>query len=118
MWGGLNVPPNSPMRANAPGSGPHLAVALDQVAVRAQLAQADRAARVQLLGRVADLGAHPELAAVGEAGGGVHVDAGGVDAEAEGAGSVDVARDDRLRVPAAVAGDVLDRLAERLDHAD
>ena len=46
---------------------------------------ADRAARVQLLRRVADLGAHPELAAVGEARRGVDVHAGGVDAELEGA---------------------------------
>ena len=36
---------------------------------------ADRPARVQLLGRVADLGAHPELEAVGEPGRGVDVDA-------------------------------------------
>ena len=58
--------------------------ALDQVLERAQLAQADRAAGVELLGRVADLRAHPELAAVGEARRGVDVDAGGVDLELEG----------------------------------
>ena len=52
-----------------------LAVAVDDVLERRQLAQADRAAGVQLLGRVADLGAHPELEAVGEAGRGVDVDA-------------------------------------------
>ena len=69
-----------------------LAVALDQVLERAQLAQADRAAGVQLLRRVADLGAHPELAAVGEARRGVDVDAGRVDAELEGPRGGGVAR--------------------------
>ena len=60
--------------------------ALDQVLERAQLAQPDRAAGVELLGRVADLGAHPELAAVGEARRRVDVHARGVDAELERAG--------------------------------
>src|SRR5215204_3378555 len=41
-----------------------LSLALDQVLERAELAQADRAAGVQLLRRVTDLGAHAELAAV------------------------------------------------------
>ena len=59
-------------------------VALDQVLERAQLAQPDRPASVELLGRVADLGAHPELVAVGEARRGVDVHTGGVDAELEG----------------------------------
>ena len=76
--GGLNVPPSSPTF----GAYRHLAGALDQVPVGAQLAQADRAAGVQLLGRVGDLGAHAELAAVGEARRGVDVHAGGVDARA------------------------------------
>src|ERR1700683_2015316 len=39
-------------------SGANVARAFDQVLERAQLAQADRAARVELLRRVADLGAH------------------------------------------------------------
>ena len=73
-------------------SGPDVPVALHDVLERAQLAQPDRAARVELLRRVADLGAHAELAAVGEARRGVHVDAGGVDAALEGARGVDVAR--------------------------
>ena len=71
------------------GAGAHGArdvpVALDHVLEGAQLAQPDRPARVQLLGRVADLGAHAELAAVGEARRGVDVDAGRVDAALEGA---------------------------------
>ena len=69
-----------------------MAVALDDVLERAQLAQRDRPARVELLGRVADLGAHPELAAVGEARRGVDVDAGRVDALLERARGDRVAR--------------------------
>ena len=93
-------------------------VALDDVLERAQLAQADRAAGVQLLRRVADLGAHPELAAVGEARRGVDVDAGGVDAELERArggrvASVTIASE----WPRAVAVDVLDRLLDGVDDA-
>ncbi len=85
--GGLNVPPRMPSAHERPardaGSGANVAVALDEVLVRAELAQADRPARVQLLRRVADLRAHPELATVGEARRGVHVDARRVDTELE-----------------------------------
>ena len=70
--GGLNVPPSRPTRATSYADLPR---ALDEVLERAQLAQADRAARVQLLRRVADLRAHAELPAVGEARRGVDVDA-------------------------------------------
>src|SRR5205085_12497682 len=49
------------------GSLTDLAVALDQVLDRAQLPQPDRAARMELLGRVPDLGAHPKFCTVGEA---------------------------------------------------
>jgi hypothetical protein len=73
---------------------------------------------VELLRGVADLGAHPELPAVGEAGRGVDVNARGVDAEAEGGRRFGVARDDRLGVPAAVKGDVLEGVRERVDDAD
>src|SRR3954470_5775883 len=103
--GGLNVPPRRPSRAKL---GADLAVAVDQIARRAQLAQADRAARVQLLGRVADLGAHAELAAVGEARRRVDVDAGRVDAELERSRGVAVAGHDRLGMAGAVAVDVVD----------
>ena len=74
----------------AENSHPHdastasMAVALDQILEGAELAQADRASSVELLGRVADLGSHAELSPVGEASGSVHVHAGGVDAELEG----------------------------------
>ena len=56
-----------------------LAVAPHDVLVRGQLAQAHRAARVQLLGRDPDLGAEAEPLAVGEAGRRVHDHDRGVD---------------------------------------
>ena len=118
MCGGLNVPPRTPSVRATRRHGTHVAVALDHVLVGAQLAQADRAAGVELLGRVADLGAHAELAAVGEARRRVDVDAGRVDAELERARRCRVARDDRLRVAGAVRVDVLDRLLDGVDDAD
>ena len=87
-----------------------MASAFDEVLERAQLAQTDGAARVKLLGGVADLGAHPKLASVGEAGRGVHVHAGGVHPELECARGGRVFGENRLGVPGAVTGDVLDRL--------
>ncbi len=92
-----------------------MAGALDEVLERAQLLQPDRPAGVQLLGRVADLGALAELAAVGEARRGVDVDAGGVDAQLEGPRRRGLAGHDRLRVAAAVAVDVVDRLGCPVD---
>ena len=89
--GGLKVPPRIPTAATE-AQPPDVAVALDDVLERAQLAQRDRAARVELLGRVADLRAHPELAAVGEARRGVDVDARRVDALLERARGARVAR--------------------------
>src|ERR1700730_14432924 len=72
-WGGLKVPPRIPTdrsSALAPGvSIADVSVALDEILGRAQLAQSDRPARVELLSGVPDLRTHPELAAVGEAGG-------------------------------------------------
>src|SRR6516162_11202625 len=87
-------------------SGADVSVAVDEVLGGAQLAQPDRPAGVKLLGGVPDLRAHSELATVGEAGGGVDIHARGVHSQLEGARRPRVARDDRLRVPAAVAGDV------------
>src|SRR3954469_11561427 len=113
-WGGLNVPPRMPTRK---ASAPDLAHPVDQVLERAQLAQADRPARVQLLRRVADLGAHAELAAVGEAGRRVDVDARRVDAALEGPRARRVVGDDRLAVAGAVRVDVLDRLLNGVDDA-
>src|SRR5512133_3277428 len=107
---------NAPRRAERRGadvdsaapdaSAPDVAVPVDDVLERAQLAQPDRAAGVQLLRRVADLGAHPELAPVGEARRGVDVDAGGIDATLERAGRRGAVGHDRLRVARAVRVDV------------
>src|SRR5215213_6946364 len=91
--GGLNVPPRIPTRRRSSANVP---VALHEVLVRAQLAQPDRPPGVELLRRVADLGAHPELPAVGEPGRRVHVDARGIDSPLEGTGRVGGPGDDRL----------------------
>src|SRR5271167_3072859 len=65
--GGLKVPPRIPSERSPACDPPALAagrsradvsVAFDEVLDRAQLAQPDRPARVQLLRGVADLGAH------------------------------------------------------------
>jgi hypothetical protein len=73
---------------------------------------------MELLGRVADLSAHPELVAVGEAGGGVDVDRGRIDRTGEPLGGLLGGGDDRLGVPGPVRVDVLDRLTQRVDHRD
>src|SRR3954449_5250348 len=91
---------------------PDLARSLDHVLERAELAHADRAARVELLRGVADLGAEAELAAVGEARGRVDVDARRVNAQLEGARARVGRRDDRLAVARAVRVDVVDRLLD------
>ena len=58
-----------------------MSVALHQVLERAQLTQPNRAARMELLRRVADLRAHPEFAAVSKPRGRVDIHARGVHAE-------------------------------------
>src|SRR6188472_1640820 len=96
----------------------YLAVAVDDVLVGRQLAQTDRSTRVQLLGRVADLGPHAELEAIGEAGRGVGVDDGGVNSSGETLRSLGRRADDRLRVSGAVSVDMVDRLVERVDDGN
>ena len=59
-------------------SVPHLAVANSEPLVAGQFLQAHRAARADLVGADTDLGAHAELAAIGEAGRGVPIDGGGI----------------------------------------
>src|SRR3954452_21320371 len=107
MCGGLNVPPKIPRRAK---SGTGLPETLHHVLEGAELADADRAARVELLGRVAHLGAHAELAAVREARRRVDIDARRVDARGERARGLGVVGEDGVGVTAAVDVDVLDRL--------
>ena len=83
--GGLNAEPSTPSAPCVAASSLRCSlrtaiysltwpVAFEHVLRRRQLAKADRPARVELLGRVADLGAHPELEAVGEPGRRVDVD--------------------------------------------
>src|SRR5690606_27238662 len=96
--------------------GPRLALAAHPVLVAGQLLRANRSAGVQLAGGDADLGAHAELATVGELRRGVvHHDA-GIDLVQEAGGGRGVAGDDRLGVVGAVAVDVGDGVVKVLDH--
>src|SRR5574339_270058 len=61
-------------------SWPDLSGATHHVLERRELLNADRAPRVQAAGGDADLGAHAELAAVGELGGGIVQQNGAVEA--------------------------------------
>src|SRR5690606_21927679 len=77
----------------------------------------DRAARVQLVGGNADLGAQPVLEAVGEAGGGVDHHRTGVHLGEEAPGVTEVLGDDGVGVLRAVGVDVLDGRLQRIDDA-
>src|SRR5699024_5001485 len=66
----MRAPYMAPLRSLLPG----LSVAVDDVFAGGQLFHTHGAAGVHLLGRDADLRAQTELAAVGEAGGGVDID--------------------------------------------
>src|SRR5215211_9294661 len=108
MCGGLNAPPRTPTAETAAPSA-HLAVAAEDVLGGRQLAQAGWAASVQLLRRVADLGAHPELETIGEPRRRVDIDRRGIHRARERLGGLLRRRDDRLRVACAVAVDMVDR---------
>ena len=73
---------------------------------------------MEFLGRNADLGAEPELAAVGEGRRDVDVDARRIDPPGELPGRPGVFGDDGFAVARGVAGDVGERLVERGDRAD
>lgn len=96
-----------------------LAVAPELVLVDHEALKPDGAARVDLVGADADLGAEAVAHAVGHAGGRVPVDAGGVDAGHEALGEVLLRRQDRVRVLRPVRVDVghgLVEIAHRFDR--
>ena len=78
--------------------------------------QPHRPPHVELLGRDPDLGAEPELLAVGESGGGVDHHHRAVGAVDKGVGRRDVLGDDRFGVPGAVGEDMLDSRIEVGHH--
>ena len=96
------------LRADLSGS-------LDDVLVGRQLPKPHGSPGVELLGADADLGAEAELLAVGEAGGGVDHDGGGVDLGGEALGGGQVAGDDGFGVARTVTPDVIDGAAEIVD---
>ena len=96
--------------------GPDLALALHDPLGGGQLGQAHGAAGVQLLGGNAHLGAQAQLAAVGEAGGGVHDHRGRIDLGDEALGVGEVVGQDRLGVPGGPGADVLDGVVQAVHH--
>src|SRR5690606_16703447 len=93
-------------------SGADLAAAAHDVLVARELGRADRPARVDLARRDADLGAHAELAAVGELRRSVVHEDRAVELVEETRGGRVVRRHDRVRVRGAVAANVVDRSEE------
>ena len=100
------------------GRGPDVPVAPHDPLRRRQLRQSHRTPGVQLLRGDADLGAHPELRAVGERGGGVDHHGGRVDPRGELPGRPHVLGDDRLGVAGRSGRDVRDRRVQRVDDGD
>src|ERR1035437_10253658 len=78
------------------GSVTDLTVTLDDPFRRGQLGQTHRPASVQLLGGDTDLGAEPELPAVGETGRGVDHDGRGINFGDPATGSATILGDDGL----------------------
>ena len=95
-----------------------MSVAVHQILVGGQGEETHRATGVELLGGDADLCAKSEVPSVGEAGGGVDVDGGGVDLTLEAAGGGHVLGDNGLAVTRGVAGDVGDGLVDGVHHTD
>jgi hypothetical protein len=83
---------------------------------RCQLLDANRPARMHLAGGDADLGAHAELAAVGELGRGVVQQDGRVDLVEEPLDRRGVLGDDRLGVVRRVGFDMVDRFTDSVDQ--
>ena len=86
--------------------------------VSCQFVETDRAPGVQFLSADSDFRTHSKLKAVGESGGGVHVDAGGVDFAGEALRVGEVLSDDRFGVCRTVFRDVVDSVIKRIDHAN
>ena len=91
---------------------------LNDPLVGRQLAQSHWPARVQFLRRDADLGAEPELSAVGELRAGVHEHRGRIHFVQESRRRLLVRCDDGLGMPGAVLADVIERLIEAADDLD
>src|SRR5689334_4655662 len=92
-----------------------LACPQDDPLAAGQALQPDRAARMQLVRRDADLGAEAVFVAVGEARRRIDHHRARVDFAEEAHGARVIVRDDRVGVLRPVAGDVLDRRVERVD---
>src|SRR6185437_14137519 len=96
---------------------PYLPVAAHDVFVTRELLDTDRPAGVEPVRGDTDLGAHAELRTVRELHGGVVEHDRTVDAPEKALRRGRVLRDDRFGVRGAVAGDVIDRSIDSVDHA-
>ena len=92
--------------SRATSSALHFALAQQHVFERGQAFELDRAAGKELVGRDIDFIAQPVLEAIGEAGAGVHHDAGRVNPAQKGLGMHVVAGDAGVGVVAEIAVDV------------
>src|SRR5215510_7921598 len=97
-------------------SRPDLSRAAHAILEAGELLDTDRAAGVKTAGGDADLGAEPELAAVGELGRGVVQHDRGIDLAQEFLRRRTVFRDDRIGMVGAVALDMPDRGVDAVDH--
>src|SRR5438094_320238 len=99
------------------GSCPHLPIPYPYPFVARQLVQAHRAARADLIGADADLGAHAELAPISESGRGIPIDGGRIHFGKELSGAGLVASHDTIRVGRAVMVNMVDRLLDAFHDA-
>ena len=83
-------------------------MSLDEPFVGGHLVESHRTTRPQFLGADAYLCSKTELGSVGEARGGIHIHAGGIDLRLELLGGLGVLGDDTLAMAAAVGADMLD----------
>ena len=73
---------------------------------------------MEFVGADADLRAEPELVPVVESRAGIDDNGRRVDLRNECPGRCQIVRDDRVRVMRAIGGNVLDRIAKRVNHLD
>ena len=92
-----------------------LPVASNQPLIRGDFFEGHGAAGVQFLCADANLCAKAELTAIGEAGGGIVIDTGGIDLVEEALGGCGVLGDDALAVTRAIAGNVLKGFVQAID---
>ena len=95
-----------------------MSIADDHIFAGSQRRQSHRSTSVQFLRADADLGAKPEFEAVGEAGGSVVIDGGGIDFVQEPLRPLAVFRHDTFRMHRSETVDMGDSFVQIADHLD